>query len=200
MKLITGNILEVMPELSDGSIDVILTSPPYNLFRNYGELVDDEQSFETYYSWLKEVWTECYRVLVSGGRLIVNIMPVWSKYQPIHHRISEDCRSLGFLWRNELIWDKHNWNARRETWGSWKSPSSPYFKCTWEFIEIFSKDSYKHDGTGPDITGPDFKKWVSNGMWSIRPETRNLEHPAPFPEELAVRLLQLFSFSRRRNS
>ena len=101
------------------------------------------------------------------------------------------------IWKGEILWEKNNYNCKYTAWGSWKSPSSPYLKYTWEFVEVFCKGSLKKEGSAEnaDIHGDDFKKWVY-ARWSIAPERRMKEfgHPAVFPEELARRVIQLFSF------
>ena len=104
---------------------------------------------------------------------------------------------MGMLWKGEILWEKNNYNCKYTAWGSWASPSSPYLKYTWEFLEVFCKGSRKHFGKSElaDITGDEFKKWVY-AKWSIAPE-RNMkeyDHPAMFPEELAERVIKLFSF------
>jgi len=101
------------------------------------------------------------------------------------------------IWKGEILWDKHNYNCKYTAWGSWKSPSNPYLKYTWEFLEIFCKGDLKHLGKSEmaDITGDEFKKWVY-AKWDIPPE-RNMKkygHPAMFPEQLVERVLKLFSF------
>jgi len=92
---------------------------------------------------------------------------------------------------------KNNYNCKYTAWGSWKSPSNPYLKYTWEFIEIFAKGTLKKEGDREkaDITADEFKKWVV-AKWSIAPERnmKNYNHPAMFPEELATRVIKLFSF------
>ena len=97
--------------------------------------------------------------------------------------------------RNNL--GKNNYNCKYTTWGSWKSPSSPYLKYTWEFIEIFSKGDLKHTGDKKniDITSDEFKEWVV-AKWFIAPEKhmKKYNHPAMFPEKLVERVLKLFSF------
>jgi len=102
------------------------------------------------------------------------------------------------IWKGEILWEKNNYNCKYTAWGSWKSPSNPYLKYTWEFIEIFAKGTLKKDGSpeDADITSDEFKKWVV-AKWSIAPE-RNMKeynHPAMFPEELALRIIKLFSFA-----
>ena len=101
------------------------------------------------------------------------------------------------IWKGEILWEKNNYNCKYTAWGSWKSPSSPYLKYTWEFLEVFSKGDLKHPGKKEniDITEEEFKKYVI-AKWSISPE-RNMKeygHPAMFPEKLVEQALKLFSF------
>ncbi|MHA1301601.1 MAG: DNA-methyltransferase, partial [Candidatus Helarchaeota archaeon] len=118
-------------------------------------------------------------------------------YIPSHHLISNFFIQNKLIWKGEILWEKHNYNCKYTAWGSWKSPSNPYLKYTWEFLEIFCKGEMRKQGAKEniDITGDEFKKWVVAG-WSIAPE-RNMKkfgHPAMFPEELAKRVLKLFSY------
>ena len=136
--------------------------------------------------------------LKHGGRLAINVQPLFSEYIPTHHIVSNYLMDSGLLWKAEILWEKNTYNAKYTSWGSWKSPSSPYLKYTWEFIEVFCKGTMKHEGSesDADITGDEFKEWV-NAKWSIAPE-RNMDkfgHPAMFPEKLAMRVLKLFSYA-----
>jgi len=111
--------------------------------------------------------------------------------------MSKQLLNHGLIWKGEILWEKNNYNCKYTAWGSWKSPSMPYLKYTWEFVEVFSKDTHKKagDSSKADITGDEFKKWVY-AKWSIAPE-RNMkeyDHPAMFPKELATRLMKLFSY------
>lgn len=105
--------------------------------------------------------------------------------------------NIGFKWKAEILWEKNNYNCGYCTWGSWKSPSMPYMKYTWEFVEVFVKRDYKHIGKKEDIdiTGNEFKQWVT-AKWNIAPETnmKKYNHPAMFPEELPRRLIKLFTY------
>lgn len=143
------------------------------------------------------IWKECVRVLKPAGRLCVNIQPLFSDYMPTHHIISKQLLDSGLLWKAEILWEKHNYNCKYTAWGSWKSPSMPYMKYTWEFIEVFCKESHRKEGPTDkiDISGDEFKKWVY-GRWEIAPESnmKKYNHPAMFPEELVARLLKLFSY------
>jgi DNA modification methylase len=196
--IICANALQALACIPDQSIDMVITSPPYNFGHSYAQDPhDDTHDWNSYFEQLLNVWLECKRVLKTGGRIAVNIQPLFSDYVPTHHVISHQLRSLGLLWKAEFLWEKNNYNAKYTAWGSWKSPSMPYIKYTWEFIEIFDKGSHKKKGRREDIdiTADEFKDWVI-GKWSFPPEIRMKDycHPAMFPEELPRRLMKLFSF------
>jgi DNA modification methylase len=195
-KIIVGDSEFVLKQLPDNCIDLIFTSPPYNFgldYENHRDGVDWEKYFEKLFS----IFKECIRVLKYGGRIIVNVQPLFSDYVPIHHIISNFFMENKLIWKGEILWDKHNYNCKYTAWGSWKSPSNPYLKYTWEFLEIFCKGDLKHEGDDKmaDITADEFKKWVY-AKWDIQPEynMKKYGHPAMFPEELVERVLKLFSF------
>ena len=195
-KIICGDSFEVLKNLPDNCIDLVFTSPPYNFGLEY-ESNDDANHWDNYFNKLFDIFNECIRILKYGGRIAVNIQPLFSDYIPSHHIISNFFMSKKLIWKGEILWEKNNYNCKYTAWGSWKSPSSPYLKYTWEFIEIFAKGVLKKEGSrdNADISADEFKKWVVS-KWSIAPE-RNMKeynHPAMFPEELANRILKLFSF------
>ncbi len=195
-KIICGDSLEKMKEMPDNCIDLIFTSPPYNFGMGY-DTHDDKVNWKKYFSNLWKIFDECIRVLKYGGRIIVNTQPLFSEYIPSHHIISSGFMERGLIWKAEILWEKNNRNCAYTAWGSWKSPSSPYFKYTWEFLEVFCKGDLKHMGKkeDADITENEFKTWV-DAKWSIAPERnmKNYGHPAMFPVELAYRSIKLFSF------
>jgi DNA modification methylase len=195
-KIIIGDSEEVLKQLPDNCIDLIFTSPPYNFGLDYSNS-EDGINWKSYFDKLFRIFDECIRVLKYGGRIIVNIQPLFSDYIPTHHIISNFFISRKLIWKAEIIWDKNNYNCKYTAWGSWKSPSNPYLKYTWEFLEVFCKGSIKHYGKKElaDISADEFKKWTI-ARWDIPPETRMKEfgHPAMFPEELARRVIKLFSF------
>jgi len=195
-KIIVGNSEEVLKNFPDNCIDLIFTSPPYNFGLEY-ENHKDGINWQEYFDKLFRIFKECVRVLKYGGRIVVNVQPLFSDYIPIHHIISEFFMKNKLIWKGEILWDKHNYNCKYTAWGSWKSPSNPYLKYTWEFLEIFSKGTLTHKGNRKlaDITADEFKKWVY-AKWDIPPEYKMKEygHPAMFPEELAKRVIKLFSF------
>ena len=197
-RILCTDALKALACLPDQSIDLIITSPPYNFGHEYAQdSTNDTHEWTSYFEKLLTVWRECERVLKTGGRIAVNIQPLFSDYVPTHHVISHQLASLGLLWKAEFLWEKNNYNAKYTAWGSWKSPSMPYIKYTWEFIEVFDKVTHKKEGRREDIdiTGDEFKEWVL-GKWSFPPEIRmkDYDHPAMFPEELPRRLMKLFSY------
>lgn len=195
-QIICGDSLQVLKNLPDNCIDLIFTSPPYNFGLDYNGQ-NDAVFWDNYFKTLFKILKECIRILKFGGRIIVNVQPLYSDYIPSHHMVSKFLLDNKMIWKGEIIWEKNNYNCKYTAWGSWKSPSNPYLKYTWEFLEIFSKGDLKKAGDRNkiDITADEFKKWVV-GKWSIAPE-RNMQqfnHPAMFPEELATRVIKLFSY------
>ena len=196
-KIITGDSLDVLRELPDNCVDLIFTSPPYNFGLDYAGMEIDANHWEKFFEKLFAVLDECVRVLKYSGRLIINVQPLFSDYIPTHHIISSHLMSRQLIWKGEILWEKNNYNCKYTAWGSWKSPSNPYLKYTWEFIEVFCKGEMKKEGDQKhaDMTPEQFKEWVV-AKWSIAPE-RNMkkyDHPAMFPEALAERIIKLFSF------
>ena len=195
-KIICGDALVVLKNLPDNCIDLIFTSPPYNFGLDYDQTVD-AFPWNTYFKTLFNIFDECIRILKYGGRIIVNVQPLFSDYIPTHHLISQYFIRKKLIWKGEILWEKNHYNCKYTAWGSWKSPSSPYLKYTWEFLEIFCKGSLKKKGDSEDadIDAESFKNWV-NAKWTIAPEhkMKDYGHPAMFPEELAERVLKLFSF------
>lgn len=193
-KVICADSSEYLKEIQECSIDLIFTSPPYNFGMNY-DIHNDQ--LDNYFDYLFPILDQCIRILKHGGRIAINIQPLFSENIPTHHIISNYLREKGLLWKAEIMWDKQNYNCNYSTWGSWKSPSAPYLKYTWEFVEVFCKGSLKKEGDkeNADISTNHFKEWV-NARWTIAPERKmkDFGHPAMFPKELAYRVLQLFSF------
>lgn len=197
-RIICGDAEAVLSVMPAESVDLVLTSPPYNFGHAYaGDNRDDTREWNEYFQRLAGVWKECHRVVKPGGRIAVNIQPLFSDYIPTHHLISRQLMDAGFLWKAEVLWEKNNYNAKYTAWGSWKSPSMPYLKYTWEFIEIFDKETHKKAGRREDIdiTVDEFKEWVM-AKWTFPPEHRMREHrhPAMFPEELPRRVMKLFTY------
>lgn len=195
-KIVCADSLDYLKTLPDNCIDIIITSPPYNFGLDY-ENHNDTSHWNQYYDMLFKIFKECIRVLKYGGRFVVNVQPLYSDYIPTHHIISNFFIQQKMIWKGEIIWEKNNYNCKYCSWGSWKSPASPYLKYTWEFVEVFCKGNLKKPGSKEniDINEEEFKQWVV-AKWSIAPE-RNMKeygHPAMFPEQLVERVLKLFSY------
>jgi DNA modification methylase len=192
--IICGDVLEVMAQIPDNKIHLAVTSPPYNLSINYDSYKDD-LAYEEYLDWTKKVWLETKRVLVSGGRFALNIAPTSIKnFRPIHHDFANQLREIGMVFRTEIIWYKQTMK-RRTAWGSWKTPANPHIVPSWEYVLVFSKDSWILDSNSKDadITADEFMRF-SDGFWYIPPESQRRGHPTPFPEELIYRLIKFYTY------
>ncbi len=184
---------ENMEELTDNSIHLLITSPPYNVGKEY----DKDYSLEEYLSFLKRIWNESYRVLAPGGRICINVANLGRKpYIPLHSYIIKDMLELGYLMRGEIIWCKGSSSSPSTAWGSWLSASNPTLRDTHEYILIFSKDSYsrKKENKTNTISRDEFLEYTKS-IWNFNAvSARKIGHPAPFPIDLPMRLMQLYSF------
>jgi DNA modification methylase len=184
---------ENMGSLPDNSVHLMITSPPYNVSKEY----DEDLTLEQYLALLKKVARETFRVLVDGGRACINIANVGRKpYIPLSHHISGFMAEVGFKMRGEIIWNKGASASPSTAWGSWMSASNPTLRDIHEYILVFTKGDYKRDGKGKvkTITRDQFMDWTKS-IWNMNAESaRRVKHPAPFPVELPYRLIQLFSF------
>jgi site-specific DNA-methyltransferase (adenine-specific) len=182
-----------MDELPDNSIHLMVTSPPYNASKEY----DENLSLEEYLSLLFGVWKETYRVLVPGGRACINIANLGRKpYLPLHAFIITSMLEIGFLMRGEIIWDKASSASTSTAWGSWMSASNPVLRDVHEYILIFCKETFKRLGNDKTntIERDDFLDWTRSVWQFPTVSAKQVGHPAPFPEELPARLIQLYSF------
>jgi len=185
---------ETMTELPDCSVHLMVTSPPYNVGKEY----DEDLSLEEYLAFLERVWKETYRVLVPGGRACINIANLGRKpYLPLHSLLITDLLSLGFLMRGEIIWNKAASASPSTAWGSWKSAGNPTLRDVHEYILVFCKDTFKRQNPEKresTITRDEFLEY-NKSVWNFAAEpARKVGHPAPFPVELPRRLIQLYTF------
>ncbi len=184
---------EQMDELPDNSIHLMITSPPYNVTKEY----DENLTLLDYRKLLKNVWQETYRVLVPGGRACINIANLGRKpYVPLHSYIIEDLQALGFLMRGEIIWNKASSASPSTAWGSWLSAANPVLRDIHEYILIFSKDTFSREKNKKEntIQKQEFLDWTKS-VWTFPAvSAKKIGHPAPFPEELPHRLIQLYSY------
>ena len=182
-----------MCEIPDSSVHLMVTSPPYNVGKEY----DSDLRLEEHLEMLATVFSEGFRVLVNGGRACINIANVGRKpYIPYHKFVIDIMTNLGFLMRGEVIWDKGAGAGSSTAWGSWCSPSNPTLRDTHEYILIFSKGKFKRANKGRrgTITKDEFLEYTKS-VWNFPPESaKRVEHPAPFPIELPYRCIQLYTF------
>jgi DNA modification methylase len=182
-----------MDELPDNSVHLMITSPPYNVTKEY----DEDLSLEEYLQFLKRVWKETYRVLVPGGRACINIANLGRKpYIPLHGYIIEDMLDIGYLMRGEIIWNKASSASPSTAWGSWLSAANPVLRDIHEYILIFSKDTFSRARKNKEATieKNEFLEWTKS-VWTFPAiSAQKVGHPAPFPEELPSRLIKLYTF------
>jgi len=184
---------EHMDELPDSSVHLMVTSPPYNVGKEY----DDDLTLGEYREVLSRVWQEVYRVLVPGGRACLNVANLGRKpYLPLNAFLAEDMLKAGFLMRGEIIWNKASSAGGSTAWGSWQSAKNPTLRDVHEYILVFSKGTY---GRPPGdkrstITKEEFLEYTKS-VWSFGTESaKKVGHPAPYPVELPSRCIKLYTF------
>jgi site-specific DNA-methyltransferase (adenine-specific) len=185
---------ESMAEIPDHSVHLMVTSPPYNVGKDY----DEDLTLEEYLEFLQRVWREVHRVLVPGGRACVNIANLGRKpYIPLHAYIIQQMAEIGFLMRGEIIWNKGNGGNNSTAWGSWLSPSNPTLRDVHEYILVFSKGTFDRKNRSKrrvTISRDEFLEFTKS-VWSFSSvSARSIGHPAPFPLDLPYRLIQLYTY------
>ena len=182
-----------MNQLPDKSVHLMLTSPPYNVTKDY----DDDLSLRDYLKLLKEVFEETWRVLVPGGRAVINIANIGRKpYIPLHAFIIDIMHKIGFHMRGEIIWNKGASAGVSTAWGSFASASNPCLRDVHEYILIFSKiaNRLEKGEKKNTIEKANFVDW-SKSIWNFSAvSAKKVGHPAPFPIELPRRLIEFYSY------
>ena len=199
LNTIIDSSCENMKDIPNNSLHLMITSPPYNVSKEY----DNDLSLNEYLNLLKNCFTETYRVLVDGGRACINIANIGRKpYIPLSDYVSKIMIEIGFNMRGEIIWNKSAGAGISTAWGSFQSASNPILRDVHEYILIFSKGNYKRERDKNEkelrkdnITKEEFIEWTKS-VWTMNTESaKRIGHPAPFPEELPNRLIKLFSFT-----
>ena len=185
---------EKMDEIPDNSVHLMITSPPYNVGKEY----DDDLTLDEYLELLSSVFGEVYKKLVTGGRACINMANIGRKpYIPLHAMVIEIMLDLGFLMRGEIIWDKSTSAGGSCAWGSWMSASNPVLRDYHEYILVFSKESYSKNSAQEKrdtVEHDDFIQWTKS-VWTFPAvNAKKIGHPAPFPVELPHRLINLYSY------
>jgi len=182
--------------IKENSIDLIVTSPPYNVDIKYNSH-DDTISYEDYLSFTSEWLTKCYKLIKDDGRFCLNIPLDKNKggQQSVCADITTIAKKVGFKYHSTIIWNEQN-ISRRTAWGSWLSATAPYVIAPVEVIVVLYKKGWKKisGSQKSDITRKEFMDWT-NGVWNFMGESKKrIGHPAPFPIELPRRCIKLFSF------
>ncbi len=211
-----------MREVDDNSVQLIVTSPPYNVGKDYNYYTD-QRPLEEYLDMLMGVWKECARVLVPGGRIAVNVANTnRNPYLPLHAFIIRQFLDLKFLMRGEILWDKSATAGVSTAWGSFARASNPVLRDTHEYIMVFSKETMRLEkpwtnGEFSGIENMEFVEWtrsiwhggdtaqetldeIESSIWHFATQSKkikhmykDIEHPAPFPLDLPLRLILLYT-------
>lgn len=177
------------------SIDLIITSPPYNLdirYKSYKDAIPYDKYLEFSKSWL----SKAYKITKPDGRFCLNIPLDKNKggQQSVYADLTSIAKEVGWKYQSTIVWNEGN-ISRRTAWGSWLSASSPYVIAPVEMIILLYKDSWKKiNGGKTEIDKKEFLEWTS-GVWSFSGESKKkVGHPTPFPVELPKRCIKLFSY------
>jgi len=201
--IINKDVLDGLKDVPDEIVALTDCSPPYNVKIRY-DSVEDDQPYADYLVWLKEVFSEVYRVTKHGGRCAINIDAMTNRQDDkdqeyvrcIYAHLYNLMTEIGWKFRTEICWLKQNAIGKQTAFGSWASCSNPNIRRNHEYIIIFSKGDWKLEGDSElsDMTKEEFCEYTLS-TWFISPETRKIAgHPASFPEELVKRLVKLFSY------
>lgn len=179
-------------------IDLIITSPPYNVDIQYNSNKDN-LTYEEYLEFSKQWMTNCYNWSKQEARFLLNIPLDKNKggQKSVGADLTKIAQSIGWNYHSTIIWNEGN-ISRRTAWGSWLSASAPYVIAPVELIVVLYKGDWeKTKGTRQsDISKQDFMEWT-NGLWTFNGESKKrIGHPAPFPIQLPHRGIKLFSYIR----
>ncbi|MFQ5761459.1 MAG: DNA-methyltransferase [Candidatus Bathyarchaeia archaeon] len=195
MSIYNANIL-TSNAIEEGGIDLIVTSPPYNVDINY-KGYDDSIPYDKYLEFTRRWLAKCYDLVKDDGRLCLNIPLDKNKggQQSVCADITTVAKTIGWKYHATIIWNEQN-ISRRTAWGSWLSASAPFVIAPVEVIVVLYKRRWKKEGGSlkSDITRDEFIEWT-NAVWNFSGESKNkVGHPSPFPVELPRRCIKLFSF------
>lgn len=182
--------LEFIP---DESVHLVVTSPPYNVTKDY----DNNLTLEEYLILIKDVMQEMYRILIRGGRVCFNIANIGRKpYIPLNSYINLIMIELGYLMRGEIIWNKAASAGTSTAWGSFQSASNPVLRDVHEYIMVYSKGQFSRPKLDKEnsIIKEDFLELTKSNWFFPTESAKRVGHPAPFPLELPRRCIELYSY------
>ncbi len=182
--------------IEEDSIDLIVTSPPYNVDIRYNSY-DDKIPYSVYLEFTQKWLKRAYILLKEDGRFCLNIPLDKNKggQQSVYADIISIAKKIGFKYHSTVVWNEQN-ISKRTAWGSWLSATAPYVIAPVEMIAILYKKFWKKvsGSRKSDITKKEFVDWT-NGVWTFMGESKTkVGHPAPFPVELPKRCIKLFTF------
>lgn len=199
-----------MDDLSDQSVHLVVTSPPYWALKDYGcaEQIGFDQSLESYLESLSQVWRECHRVLHGGCRMAINVGDQFAraahfgryKVIPLHAQIIVDAEAAGFDFMGSIIWQKvtsQNASGGGAVMGSFPLPRNGIVKLDYEHILLFKKlgvapKPNAQQKAAATMTTQQWNEYFA-GHWQF-PGEKQSGHLASFPLELPLRLIAMFSF------
>lgn len=183
---------EEMTAIPDDCVALMVTSPPYNVGKDY----DADLSLDEYLDLLHRVLKDTFRVLEPGGRVAVNVANLGRKpYLPLNHHVAGLMNDIGFLLRGEIVWQKAAGAGGSCAWGSWQSAKNPTLRDIHEYVIVASKGTYRRMRRGTDTISKEEFLEGTVSVWNIRAASaKRVGHPAPFPVELPRRLIELYTF------
>ena len=214
-----GDARGVLARLPPSSATLVITSPPYWNVKDYtggrtGE-IGHGQSYEEYVASLDEVWVECARLLKPNGKIAINIQPIpfadksrkgaRSRIINIMHDVETSMYRMGLELSNVVIWDKRKYNNQR-IFGSYPHPPNLFTHVSYEFVFVFRKPGSPEKIPAPrkessKLTMAEWSDWCFDPIWDLAPVIKitgtgenRFGHLAPFPVELPLRLIRMFSF------
>ncbi|HOJ30167.1 MAG TPA: DNA methyltransferase [Spirochaetota bacterium] len=209
IKVIIGDSRK-MPEVPDDSIGLVVTSPPYWHIKDYGTKgqIGYGQTLHEYLKDIYRVWNECYKKLLPGRRLCINIGDqfarsiIYGRYKviPLHAEIISQCEEIGFDYMGSIIWQKKttmNTTGGANVMGSYPYPPNGLIEIDYEFILIFKKpgngnNASKESKKDSALSKEEWKTYFT-GHWNFG-GAKQIGHEAMFPEELPLRLIKMFTF------
>jgi len=202
-KIINGDCLEVLQKMPDKCVDLVVTSPPYNVGIKYNDLMSDSKANEDYMRFTRGYLSECYRILKDDGRFCLNIGYKVSTVKDAgidYIDLLNLIKSIGYTIRETIIWVKthkaktpQSFCGSTTAWGSWLSASNPICRARMEFVFVLNKKLSSKNTRGiSTITKQEFLEYTTS-VWYFPTETNRI-HKAPFPIELPYRCIQLYTY------